>query len=453
MNITHKMETVNGVEQLVLYVNYPDEYEFGLDFDALKQNVENITDKIREYAFKNINKVTNETALLVLNGVIVGTLMVSGIVEPRALNANSPTTQIESTITGENDKVVEQVEANNLDTRTSEDNSTEIAASTDVNNANVTTPTSPTTDTNNNSTTQKQAVQNTTPKSSTPSTPVQQPSNPSTPSTPTTPTTPQGQIVNLKLSNGQTIKIGLEDYVVGVVSAEMPVSFNAEALKAQAVAARTYALKRISSGQTLSASTSDQVYKTESELKQMWGNSFTSYYNKVKGAVSATSGKSIKYNGAYIDALYFSTSNGKTEDSVNVWGNSFAYLKSVDSPWDVGVSNFKSDKSIPMSTITSKMGVKITSASQIVINSKTIGDRVKSVSFAGKTFTGVQVRTLLGLRSADFTVRQDGSNIIFTTKGYGHGVGMSQYGANGMANAGYSYVQILQHYYTGVTIQ
>lgn len=442
MNITHKIEAVNGVEQIVLYVDYPDDYEFGLDFDALKRNVENVTDKIREYAFKNINKVTNETALLVLNGVIIGTLMVSGIVEPKALNAQSPTTQIESTITQEEQqdlKVLEQTEANNLDTREteSEDVASTEAIQNDENASNVNIATSA-------PVTNKKSTVPTTPKNST---------QPSTPTNPTQPSTPQGQTVNLKLSTGQTIKIGLEDYVVGVVSAEMPVSFNIEALKAQSVAARTYALKRISAGQTLSATTSDQVYKTESQLKQMWGNSFTTYYNKVKSAVNATSGKSIKSNGSYIDALYFSTSNGKTEDSVNVWGNSFSYLKSVDSPWDVGVSNFKSDKSIPMSTISSKMGVKITSASQIVINSKTIGNRVKSVSFAGKTFTGVQVRTLLGLRAADFTVRQDGSNIIFTTKGYGHGVGMSQYGANGMANAGYSYVQILKHYYTGVTIQ
>ena len=105
-----------------------------------------------------------------------------------------------------------------------------------------------------------------------------------------------------------------------------------------------------------------------------------------------------------------------------------------------------------MSTISSKLGVNLTSVSEISINSKTVGDRVANVTFCGKSFTGVQVRTLLGLRSADFEVSQNGNNIVFTTKGYGHGVGMSQYGANEMAKSGYSYSQILKHYYTGVSL-
>ena len=105
-----------------------------------------------------------------------------------------------------------------------------------------------------------------------------------------------------------------------------------------------------------------------------------------------------------------------------------------------------------MSVISEKLGVNLTSVSQITINSRTSGDRVNSVTIAGKNFTGVKVRSLLGLRSADFSVSQSGSSIVFTTKGYGHGVGMSQYGANGMANAGYNYKQILKHYYTGISI-
>lgn len=284
------------------------------------------------------------------------------------------------------------------------------------------------------------------------------PTTPTTPTTPQPPTTPpttptiQGKMINLKLNNGSVIQISLEDYIIGVVGAEMPASFQTEALKAQAVAARTYALSRTKNGETLTATTSHQVYKTNEQLKATWGSSFSTYYNKIKSAVEATKGEYISYNGNYIDAVYFSTSNGKTEDAVNVWGESKPYLKSVDSPWDTKVSSFSSSKTLSMSTISNKLGVNLTSASQIIINSKTIGNRVKSVTICGKEFTGVQIRTLLGLRSADFTITQSGQNIVFSTKGFGHGVGMSQYGANEMAKSGKSYRQILTHYYTGVQI-
>ena len=278
----------------------------------------------------------------------------------------------------------------------------------------------------------------------------------STPPTNNTPTqskpTSNEKMINVKLASGQIISVGLEEYVIGVVGAEMPAEFQTEALKAQAVASRTYALKRTASGGALSASTSDQTFCTIDQLKAQWGGSFDKYYNKVKSAVNATKGQTLKYNGSYIEALFFSTSNGRTEDSVNVWGNSYAYLKSVDSPWDTNASSFSKEKTISMSEISSKLGVNITSVSQINITGRTVGNRVSNVNICGKDYTGVKLRQLLGLRSADFEVYQSGNSIVFTTKGYGHGVGMSQYGANGMAKAGYSYTQILKHYYTGVTI-
>lgn len=311
-----------------------------------------------------------------------------------------------------------------------------------TNNATSTT-TKPSTNTNKPSTNTPPPTTNTTPPPPSTSTPP-----PTTNNTPTI----QGKIINLKLNNGSVIQISLEDYIIGVVGAEMPASFQTEALKAQAVAARTYALSRTTNGETLTATTSHQVYKTNEQLKATWGASFSTYYNKIKSAVEATKGEYISYNGKYIDAVYFSTSNGKTEDAVNVWGESKPYLKSVDSPWDTKVSSFSSSKTISMSTISSKLGVNLTSASQIVINSTTIGNRVKSITVCGKEFTGVQIRTLLGLRSADFTVTQNGNNIVFSTKGFGHGVGMSQYGANEMAKTGKTYRQILTHYYTGVQI-
>ncbi|MNP09580.1 Amidase enhancer precursor [compost metagenome] len=291
---------------------------------------------------------------------------------------------------------------------------------------------------------------NTTAPTTTPSTPT--PSVPNTPS-PTQPTTPSNDtIINLKLNSGNVIKIELEDYIVGVVAAEMPASFNIEALKAQALAARTYALKKTSGGATISASISDQAYKTDSELKSMWGSSYNTYYNKIKGAVTSTKGEYIAYGGKYIDALYFSTSNGKTEDPVFVWGNSVAYLKSVNSPADVGVSTYSSTKTITLSELSAKVGVTLNSSSNIKVLNKTTGNRVKTAVFGTKQLTGVQVRTLLGLRSADFDISINGNNITFTCRGYGHGVGMSQYGANEMGKQGSTYSQIIKHYYTGVSI-
>ena len=160
----------------------------------------------------------------------------------------------------------------------------------------------------------------------------------------------------------------------------------------------------------------------------------------------------MMYNGKYIDALYFSTSNGRTEDPIYVWNYSAPYLKSVDCKWDIGTKFFNATKTIPISELNQKLGVNINSVNDIQIKSQTTGGRVNSIVIGGKEFTGTNVRMLLGLRSSDFTVSESGSNIVFTTKGWGHGVGMSQYGANEMAKAGYNYSQILKHYYTGITI-
>ena len=184
----------------------------------------------------------------------------------------------------------------------------------------------------------------------------------------------------------------------------------------------------------------------------MWGNSYNAYYDKVKNAVYSTKGQYLTYNGKYIDALYFSTSNGRTENAENVWSTAYPYLVSVESPWDVGIPSYSGSKSIPMSTIAEKLNVPLTSSSQIKILERTVGNRVKTISICDKKYTGVEIRTIFGLKSADFDISTSGNNIVFTTRGYGHGVGMSQYGANLMAKAGYSYRDILKHYYTGVAI-
>ncbi len=261
-----------------------------------------------------------------------------------------------------------------------------------------------------------------------------------------------GILVTVNRSNGEVLTIGLEDYLVGVVSAEMPASFNDEALKAQAVIARTYTRKLINSGRIITDNVSTQVYKSDAELKNMWNANYEKYYNKVKNAVLSTKSKCVTYNGELIDAVYHSTSNGYTQDAVFVWGNSVPYLKTVTSPWDTSASTFIRNTDISFNELSSKLGFDFNQNTIIQIISKDESGRVSKVKVGDKEFTGVELRNVIGLRSADFDVTRNSSSITFTTRGYGHGVGMSQYGANGMANSGYTYEQILKYYYSGVEI-
>lgn len=259
--------------------------------------------------------------------------------------------------------------------------------------------------------------------------------------------------VSVRRSDGRVVSLELEDYVTGVVSAEMPALFSVEALKAQAVIARTYALKANSSGRVLSDSESTQSYKDNGELASMWGGNFDSYYSKVKNAVNSTKGIYLTYNGNYIEAVYHSTSNGRTEDSSNVWGNYYPYLVSVDSTYDNSNPSFSISKTFSFFDLSSKLGINVDSNTEFNILGYTSGGRVSSISVGGVEFNGVSFRSMLGLRSADFDITKSDDGVIITTRGYGHGVGMSQYGANGMARAGYSYRDILLHYYSGVSIE
>lgn len=260
-------------------------------------------------------------------------------------------------------------------------------------------------------------------------------------------------MITLKRSNGQVLTMNLDEYLVGVVAAEMPASFNMEALKAQAVVARTYTLKLIEQGRELTDTVSTQVYKSNDELRNMWSSSYNKYYDKVKQAVLSTKNLCIKYNGKLIDAVYHASSNGYTEDALLVWNNDIPYLKSVTSPWDTSSSVFIRDTLIPFVKISSSLGTDFNANSVIEILSKDQTGRILKIKINDKEYSGVEVRNLLGLRSADFDYNITNDGVIFTTRGYGHGVGMSQYGANGMANSGYNYEQIIKYYYTNVTIE
>ena len=261
--------------------------------------------------------------------------------------------------------------------------------------------------------------------------------------------------VRVKRSNGNIESIPLEEYVVGVVAGEMPVSFELEALKAQSVASRSYVMRRLggNGNYDVTDTVSNQVYLDDNELKEKWKDKYSQYISKVRQAVNETSMECLEYNGEIIDAMFFSTSNGYTEDSGNFFSKSLPYLKSVDSRWDQEVSSvFQYSKNISLQEFYEKLGLSYSKELKIENVNRSSSNRVTSLTINGTVFSGKDVYYKLGLRSSDFSFEQLGSNVIVSTKGYGHGVGMSQYGALGMAKKGYSYRVILSHYYVGTTL-
>ena len=258
------------------------------------------------------------------------------------------------------------------------------------------------------------------------------------------------QMVTIYRNNGSVITLDLDEYLIGVVAAEVPAEFNIEALKTQAIISRTYTLRSMKIGRKLTDTVSTQVYKDNDELKNIWGDSYDKYYNKIKLAVEETKDLAIYYNDEYIDALFFSTSNGKTEDAKYVWGNSIPYLKSVDSSWDIDTTPYLRTTTKDLENVLNILGV---SDSNFNIISRDESDRVLEITVDNKTYTGVEFRNLLGLRSADFDLEVIDNTLKITTRGYGHGVGLSQYGANKMANNGKNYEEIIKYYYTGVEIK
>ena len=253
--------------------------------------------------------------------------------------------------------------------------------------------------------------------------------------------------------NNKETDLNLEEYVIGVVAGEMPASFEIEALKAQAIAARSYALSKIKTSTEsydLVTDITNQVYITTEEMQEKWGEDYNFYYDKIKKAVTDTKNLVMEYEGDVISAYYFAMSNGATEDVSLVFGETRDYLKSVDSSWDESVKNFLVTKTFTKEEFCSKLNID---CSNIVINDITRSNtnRVNSIVINDKVFKGTTLRTLLGLRSTDFTI-DIADDIKITTKGYGHGVGMSQYGANEMAKNGANYEEILNHYYQDIDI-
>ena len=242
--------------------------------------------------------------------------------------------------------------------------------------------------------------------------------------------------------------LDLNDYVTGVVASEMPALFNEEALKAQAVAARSFATSKIENNfLELTSGISDQVYSPNFKLKEKWNDDYNKYYNKIYNCVKSTHNEVIKRDNKILRTYYFSMSNGYTENSQTVFNDTtFTSVKSLENE---NTPNYKFQKTFSSSDLNKLLNVSNIDIQNIERNET---NHVKSITINNKTYTGIEFRKLLNLRSTDFTIEKKDNNYIITTIGYGHGVGMSQYGANQMAKEGASYKEILNHYHENTEI-
>ena len=305
-----------------------------------------------------------------------------------------------------------------------------------------------------------------------------------------TPVTPP-ETVKVWLEDEQEVReLDFEEYVACVVACEMPADFESEALKAQAVAARTYAVSKLSrwedsgaeaggaSGSGASGfgahpqaplcdTTHCQVYRSQEELIRLHEDGWEKEgFAKVKEATEATRGQMLYYEGELVtQPLFFSSSGGQTENSEDVFVSAYPYLVSVESPYEDEATHTDEEKRFTLAEMKQALAgdfpdrpTGTLNADNIKIISRTEGGRVAQMTAGSATFKGTEIRTALGLSSALFSISFEGSGgedtttIVFTSDGSGHGVGMSQYGADGMAKAGSDYIQILTHYYTGTQV-
>ena len=256
---------------------------------------------------------------------------------------------------------------------------------------------------------------------------------------------------------GNLQQMDLREYLVGVVLAEMPASFESEALKAQAVVARTYTRKRMEGGKHGQAavcmdSGCCQGWRSGEDYLAQGGKQ--SAVEKVRAAVADTDGLVLRYEGRLIDATYFSCSGGVTEDAVAVWGQDVPYLKSVQSPGEEEAPRFSDSVTFSPGDFAGKLGLSAAGdpGSWFGTVTYTAGGGVETMVIRGKRFSGTQLRSKLGLRSTAFSITVSKDKITVTTRGFGHRVGMSQYGAQAMAQEGHSFSEILAHYYTGTEL-
>ena len=270
----------------------------------------------------------------------------------------------------------------------------------------------------------------------------------------------------------QLVSLKLEQYVKGVVAAEMPAEFELEALKAQAVASRTYAVKHmamfggtgingIPGAEVTTNSADSQAWHSEAQLKEKWGKNYEKYWSRISQAVEQTRGLIITYQGEPINAVFHSTSGERTASAQEVWGFDYPYLQSVACSWDQASPRYQDTKELSLAELETRLGTDagIVTAAQSSggagiagIIDYTESGRVSSMRIGTKTFSGLEVRRQLELRSTNFTVTPVDDKLVFKTIGYGHGVGLCQYGANGQARQNRDFRQIITYYYTGTAI-
>ena len=277
----------------------------------------------------------------------------------------------------------------------------------------------------------------------------------------------ESRTVRVLEEDGQVEELTMGEYLWRVVAAEMPASFEPEALKAQAVCARTYCLWKMSAGRhsdegadVCADSACCQAYLTREEAAERWGEAAEAYTARIAAAVADTDGQVLTYEGSPIQAAFFSSSTAATEDAAAVWGSSLPYLVSVDSPEGDEVPDYRSTviltaeelKRLVMSAYPDA-DLSGDPSGWLTNTGYTASGRVAEVEVGGITLSGGAARALFSLRSACFTAEEADGVFTFSVTGYGHGVGMSQYGANAMARAGSDWRDIVSHYYTGITIQ
>lgn len=255
----------------------------------------------------------------------------------------------------------------------------------------------------------------------------------------------------------EIIQVPFEDYIVGVLAGEMPVSFDIEALKAQAVASRSYVMKQMYYNKDKEYDVIDtvknQVYLDYDYLKDAWKEEYTTKINKIKKAVLETYNEYLEYNGEVVDAMFFSTSVGKTENSEEIFNNQVPYLRSVDSTWDSISPVYEVNYTFEAKDFYTKLNQEYSEKLYTEILEKTSTGRIKKIKINNLTYDSSEIVKDLNLKSNYFTIRQEDNTIYIKTKGYGHGVGMSQYGAEAMALNGFSYKEILEYYYQGTKIK
>lgn len=292
---------------------------------------------------------------------------------------------------------------------------------------------------------------------------------------------PQGENIEISVinhRNNEGMDMNLEEYILGVVAAEMPVTFELEALKAQAIAARTYTIKRM---KQFGAQPNEkhpqydvctdyahcQAWISKEDRLKAWREDknlgildHVKLWNKLIEAINSTQGQIITYNGQPIDPLFHSTSGGKTENSEDYFSTKLPYLRSVTSPYEERSPHMETEVKMSIDEFVTKLEDKFSDIKidkkniekEIEIMGKTQGGKIANIQIGNKTLLGREVREALGLKSSDFTIEVKDKEIIFKVIGYGHGVGMSQYGADGMAKQGSDYEEIIKHYYQGVEI-